>query len=148
MCSSICLFIIYLDQLRSLDVWFEVTANNTVEAIFHHESSSQGETGPDPMQIAGNPGGVTSGNPGRRVFSNRKGGLAIEEGGGLRPLTTLSLSRLRRRILCTESSKGPGGKAWRRESLGWGGAVKMVTGYYRIRGDNVRFKRPEPDREG
>lgn len=33
-------------------------------------------------------------------------------------------------------------KAWRRKKLGWGGAVKKVSGYYRLRGAPVQFQAP------
>ncbi|MBE3050420.1 hypothetical protein IMZ48_49585, partial [Candidatus Bathyarchaeota archaeon] len=67
--SSICLFIIYLDQLRNLDVWLEVAAGDAVEALFQQHPSGR-EDGVDSLQAAG-----------RRVYSNRKGDVAVEEGG-------------------------------------------------------------------
>jgi hypothetical protein len=40
---------------------------------------------------------------------------------------------------------GDGVKAWKRGELGWGGAVKKASGYYRWRGDKrLRFDMPKP----
>lgn len=143
--SSICLFIIYLDQLRSLDIWFEVTANDAVEALFQQYPSGpphQQESGVESAQTAGNPGHSTS--VPRRVYSNRNGDIAIEEGGKLRHLTSSSSSRRGRRTVWFEGPEGAGGKAWKREPLGWGGALKKTAGYYRFKGGKVRFNRPNP----
>lgn len=147
--SGICLFIIYLDQLRSLDIWFEVTANDAVEALFQQYPSGllhPRESGAESGQAAGNQGGPT--NPPRRVYSNRNGDIAVEEGGKLHHLTSSSSSGRGRRTIWFEGQRGAGDKAWKRESLGWGGAVKKTVGYYRFKGGNVRFNRPVPGDDG
>lgn len=147
--SGICLFIIYLDQLRSLDIWFEVTANDAVEALFQQYPSGllhPRESGAESGQAAGNPGGPT--NPPRRVYSNRNGDIAVEEGGKLHHLTSSSSSGRGRRTIWFESPRGAGDKAWKREPLGWGGAVKKTVGYYRFKGGNVQFNRPVPGDDG
>lgn len=133
--SAICLFIIYLDQLRSLDVWFEVAAGDAVEALFPQEASGLSQQREDSLQAAG--------HPPRRVYSNRHGDIAVEEGGKLHHLTSSSSSGRVRRAVWVESG-GEGGKAWKREALGWGGAMKKSVGYYRFKGGNVQFNRPEP----
>lgn len=150
--SSICIFIIYLDQLRGLDIWFEVTANDAVEAMFQRYPSAfsyQRESGVESVQSAGVAGVATGGNALPRVFSNRNGHVAFEEGGKLHYLTSSGSSGLARRTIWFENSKGSGGKTWKRGSLGWGGAVKKTVGYYRFKGGNMRFNRPGPgDDEG
>lgn len=143
--SGICLFIIYLDQLRSLDIWFEVTANDAVEALFQQCPGGPmhlREPGVDSGQTTGDAGGLT--NPPRRVYSNRNGDIAVEEGGKLHHLTSLNSSGRGRRTVWFESPKGAGGKAWKKEPLGWGGAMKRTVGYYRFKGGNVQFNRPVP----
>ncbi|SPO05731.1 uncharacterized protein DNG_08418 [Cephalotrichum gorgonifer] len=117
--SSICLLIIYLDQLRGLNIWFEVPANDAGEAMF---PSYQAELGMGSGRMSDNPGGPSIGNPG----TSRRG----------------------RQSLRMEGLKRSGGKIWRREELGWGGAVKKTVGYYRFKGDRVRFDRPEADEDG
>ena len=148
--SSICLFIIYLDQLRSLDIWFEITANEALETLFQQNPSSlshQQESGAgESVQTGGNLGDSV-GNPRRRVYSNQNGDIAVEERGKLHHLTNPSSSGRVRRTVWVENPKGSGGKVWKRESLGWGGAVKKTMGYYRFRGGNVRFNRPGPGDE-
>lgn len=146
--SSICLFIIYLDQLRSLDIWFEVTANDTVEAMFQQYTSAfssyQRESRVESVQAAGIAGSA-SGNALPRVFTNRNGHVAVEEGGKLHYLTSSVSSGQRRRAIWFENSKESWGKTWKRSSLGWGGAAKKAMGYYRFKGGNVRFTRPDDD---
>lgn len=144
--SSICLFIIYLDQLRGLDVWFEVTANDAVEAVFQRYPSAfsyQRESRVESVQV----GGVASSASGialPRVFSNRNGRVAVEEGGKLHYLTNSGSSARARRTIWFENSKGSRKNTWKKGSLGWGGAVKKTIGYYRFKGGNVRFDRPGP----
>ena len=149
--SSICLFIIYLDQLRGLDVWFEVTANDAVEAVFQRYPGAlpyQRESRVESVQV----GGVASSASGvalPRVFSNRNGRVAVEEGGKLHYLTSSGSSGRARRTIWFDKSKGSRRNTWKKGSLGWGGAVKKAMGYYRFKGGDVRFDRPGPgDDEG
>lgn len=82
--SAVAVFIIYVDQVRSLHVWIEVAADAMMEDSGGEEEADEGKTG--------------------------RSDLAVE--------------RLKDGELV---------KAWRRRELGWAGAVKKVSGYYRWR---------------
>lgn len=82
--SVVAVGVIYLDQVRALQVWIEVV----VDAALEEEQSADADT-----LVVETDGGA---------------GLGVGEGYPVR--------------------------AWRRRDLGWGGALKKVSGYYRWRG--------------
>lgn len=89
--SMLALLIIYADQLRTVEVWFEI-------GDFDDEDEVEGEEG--------------SGWETAKYLVQR----------------------------WTDGSKG---STWRREQLGWGGAVKKMSGYYWWRRDpRLAFRRP------
>ena len=156
--SAACLLIIYLDQLRGLEVWFEIAANDAVDALFQpthivrtHSSrlvsTRTGRDGTIVLQSLVGPGG---GLP--NVYTNGKNEVVVDMpvpsgDGGDGVEEVLADSEANPTILVQRRSDGSQPKAWKRGQLGWAGAVKKVVGYYRWRGSTpVQFNPPGLDR--
>lgn len=158
--SAICIFIIYLDQLRDVDAWFEISASDAIESMLHQpmkvlgysgevqfesmkesDEKKSGQEGPAAPQV---PAWATR-IPG--VYANEKGGLAVGPQGQTHVF--MSTTPNGRPTVCIQKSRdGVSQKAWRRANLGWGGAVKKTMGYYRLTGDGkVRFRRPDANED-
>ena len=95
--SAAAVLVIYVDQVRTLNVWMEVAVDALMEE--------------DPDVVEDEEGG----GDGRFVVQRWKDGELV--------------------------------RAWQRKELGWGGAVKKVCGYYRIRGHppGMQFEAPRTD---
>ena len=103
-------------MVRSMQVWMEVAADAVLEdAIGAVVGVDHEEGGSDSEDDAGSSGVAGDDRWGKR-----------------RPV------RIQRR------ENGRANKAWQRRDLGWGGAVKKVSGYYRWRGcpPELQFQRP------
>ncbi|KAK1594987.1 cysteine protease domain-containing protein [Colletotrichum navitas] len=123
--AMLCLSIIYLDQLRCLQVYFEVTAANKVESIITSGRTHDG-TGVAPMSIA------TSGTR----WPSRLTAQMLVDGPepGMNEMEVMADSAVNPTMLVQQYTDGSQPKAWQRRQLGWGGAVKKVVGYYRWMG--------------
>ncbi|KAF9877699.1 hypothetical protein CkaCkLH20_04834 [Colletotrichum karsti] len=126
------LLIIYLDQLRGLEVYFDVTAASAVESAF----SSGGVT----AQVYSS-GGVTAAAAASMPQSRlrRPSRLNAEilvdmPQPGVGDVEVMADSAVNPTMLVQACSDGRKPKAWQRGRLGWGGAIKKVVGYYRWRG--------------
>ena len=109
--SAIAIAIIYIDQVRTLQVWIEVAADAMMEAS-EEEDDDDGE-------------GHNSDDDSKR----RQGGK--KDPGG---------------VVVQRLADGELVKAWRKKELGWGGAMKKVSGYYRLRGSpGMTFDLPKMD---
>jgi hypothetical protein len=95
--SAAAVLVIYVDQVRTLNVWMEVA----VDALMEEE--------PDVVEDE------DGGGDGRFVVQRWKDGELV--------------------------------RAWQRKELGWRGAVKKVSGYYRFRGHppGMQFEAPRTD---
>lgn len=123
--AILCLLIIYLDQLRCLEVYFEVVAADKVESIFpsgtpHHSHGvafmSMSETG------VRRPSRLTT-----EMFVDMPDP-------GVGDMEVLADSAVNPTMLVQQCKDGSRPKAWQRRQLGWGGAMKKVVGYYRWMG--------------
>ncbi|KAJ0168122.1 hypothetical protein CTA2_9612 [Colletotrichum tanaceti] len=123
--AILCLLIIYLDQLRCLEVYFEVAAADKVESIFpsgtpHHSYGvafmSMSETG------VRRPSRLTT-----EMFVDMPDP-------GVGDMEVLADSAVNPTMLVQQCKDGSKPKAWQRRQLGWGGAMKKVVGYYRWMG--------------
>ncbi|KZL83858.1 cysteine protease domain-containing protein [Colletotrichum incanum] len=123
--AILCLLIIYLDQLRFLEVYFEVVAADKVESIY--------------------PSGKTHSGHGFAFMSMPKSGtrrpsrLTTEmfvdmPEPGMSDVEVMADSAVNPTMLVQQCKDGSRPKAWQRRQLGWGGAVKKVVGYYRWMG--------------
>lgn len=98
--------VIYLDQVRTLPVWIEVAVDAALE-----ESDAEG----CPSSLSSS-------------LTEDGGGLADRVEAEKRAANRLVIQRLQM------AGGEPLVRAWRRRDLGWGGALKKVSGYYRWRG--------------
>ncbi|KAK6225966.1 cysteine protease [Colletotrichum tabaci] len=123
--AILCLLIIYLDQLRCLEVYFEVVAADKVESILpsgtpHHSNGvafmSMSETG------VRRPSRLTT-----EMFVDMPDP-------GVGDMEVLADSAVNPTMLVQQCKDGSRPKAWQRRQLGWGGAMKKVVGYYRWMG--------------
>lgn len=127
--SIVALLVIYADHLRTLDVWMEVAAGEVLEGLDldHHHSQSR---------FQANRYTSHSRQPRRRQYRTSGGD---PERGEAR-LTTASDGGV---YVVQHRGDGTRSKAWRKGELGWLGAVKKMSGWYRWRGaQGVEFRMP------
>ncbi|KAJ6440771.1 manganese iron superoxide dismutase, binding site [Purpureocillium lavendulum] len=114
--SAAALLVIYADQLRSLEVWLEVPDDVDADDQLqqhHHHHHHQRQ---DEAAVEA------------QVLGAAANGTTV------RPAA---------RYLVQRWQDGSARRTWRRDRLGWGGAVKKMSGYYRWKGDaGVRFGHP------
>ncbi|KAK1987854.1 hypothetical protein LZ30DRAFT_701130 [Colletotrichum cereale] len=123
--AILCLSIIYLDQLRCLEVYFEVAAADKVESILTSVKTHDG-LGMAPMPIAAS---------GSRWPSRLTTEMLIDgPEPGMDDMEVMADSAVNPTMLVQQCTNGSKPKAWQRRQLGWAGAVKKVVGYYRWMG--------------
>ncbi|KAJ4029713.1 hypothetical protein NW758_013272 [Fusarium oxysporum] len=119
--SLLAILIIYADHLRTLDVWMEVAASEILD--LDHNKRFQTNRTPRRREY------YSSGDPER----------------GEAKLTTASDGGV---YVVQHRGDGTRGKAWRRGELGWLGAMKKMSGWYRWRGSpGMEFRMPGWERK-
>ncbi|KAL7764627.1 hypothetical protein ACKLNR_005772 [Fusarium oxysporum f. sp. zingiberi] len=119
--SLLAILIIYADHLRTLDVWMEVAASEILD--LDHNKRFQANRTPRRREY------YSSGDPER----------------GEAKLTTASDGGV---YVVQHRGDGTRGKAWRRGELGWLGAMKKMSGWYRWRGSpGMEFRMPGWERK-
>ncbi|KAG7406906.1 hypothetical protein Forpe1208_v012952 [Fusarium oxysporum f. sp. rapae] len=119
--SLLAILIIYADHLRTLDVWMEVAASEILD--LDHNKRFQANRTPSRREY------YSSGDPER----------------GEAKLTTASDGGV---YVVQHRGDGTRGKAWRRGELGWVGAMKKMSGWYRWRGSpGMEFRMPGWERK-
>ncbi|TXC00481.1 hypothetical protein FocTR4_00013973 [Fusarium oxysporum f. sp. cubense] len=119
--SLLAILIIYADHLRTLDVWMEVAASEILD--LDHNKRFQANRIPRRREY------YSSGDPER----------------GEAKLTTASDGGV---YVVQHRGDGTRGKAWRRGELGWLGAMKKMSGWYRWRGSpGMEFRMPGWERK-
>ncbi|KAL4732601.1 hypothetical protein ACLX1H_001619 [Fusarium chlamydosporum] len=114
--SLIALLVIYADHLRTLDVWMEVAANEILD--LDHNKKFQANRTPRRREYHSN------GDPER----------------GEAKLTTASDGGV---YVVQHRGDGTRGRTWRKRELGWLGAMKKMSGWYRWRGSpGLEFRMP------
>ncbi|KAF4465154.1 hypothetical protein FALBO_8014 [Fusarium albosuccineum] len=129
--SIVALLVIYCDHLRTLDVWIEIAAGEVLEGLdmdHHHDGGSRFQASRY----------TSSGRrPHRKHYQSSSSG--DPERGEAR-LTTASDGGV---YVVQHRGDGTRGKAWRKRELGWFGAMKKVSGWYRWRGSpGMEFRMP------
>ncbi|KAM0352930.1 hypothetical protein ACHAPU_001814 [Fusarium lateritium] len=121
LCSLLAIFVIYADNLRTLDVWMEVAAAEMLD--LDQNKRFQANRTPRRREYHSN------GDPER----------------GEAKLTTASDGGV---YVIQHRGDGTRGRAWRRGELGWGGAMKKMCGWYRWRGSpGMEFRIPGWERK-
>ncbi|KAF5647490.1 hypothetical protein F25303_5163 [Fusarium sp. NRRL 25303] len=119
--SLLAILIIYADHLRTLDVWMEVAATEILD--LDHNKRFQANRTPRRREY------YSSGDPERgeaKITTASDGGVYVVQHRG----------------------DGTRGKAWRRGELGWVGAMKKMSGWYRWRGSpGMEFRMPGWERK-
>jgi hypothetical protein len=153
--AAVCLLVIYLDQLASIEAWFEVAADDAVDTLFQpmnivrNGSSApvlETTTEPDGTITIQTVNGGTMAQP--RVYASGKDEVVIDvpQFTDSNEVEVLANSPVNPTLLVQRRSDGSKPKAWRRRQLGWGGALKQCVGYYRWKGSpNVQFSPPGLD---
>ncbi|RBR01247.1 hypothetical protein FVER53590_11280 [Fusarium verticillioides] len=119
--SLLAILIIYADHLRTLDVWMEVAATEILD-LDHNKRFQANRT------------------PRRREYHS--GG---DPERGEAKLTTASDGGV---YVVQHRGDGTRGRAWRRGELGWVGAMKKMSGWYRWRGSpGIEFMMPGWERK-
>jgi hypothetical protein len=151
--AAACLLIIYLDQLRGLEVWFEVAANDAVDSLFQPTTVVRTNSSPL-IETKTQPNGTIrlqalQGSQIPRVYSNGRNEIVVDvpaSSSDGSDVEVLADSPDNPTILVQRRSDGSRPKAWRKQRLGWGGAVKKVVGYYGWRGTpDIQFRPPGLD---
>ncbi|KAF4441971.1 hypothetical protein FACUT_2378 [Fusarium acutatum] len=119
--SLLAILIIYADHLRTLDVWMEVAASEILD--LDHNKRFQANRTPRRREY------YSSGDPERgeaKITTASDGGVYVVQHRG----------------------DGTRGRAWRRGELGWVGAMKKMSGWYRWRGSpGMEFRMPGWERK-
>ncbi|GKT47005.1 uncharacterized protein ColSpa_07186 [Colletotrichum spaethianum] len=124
--AILCLLIIYLDQLRCLEVYFEVAAADKVESIFPSGKTNNGH-GIAFMSMPAS---------GMRRPSRLTTEMFVDmPEPDMGDMEVMADSAVNPTMLVQQCKDGSRPKAWQRRQLGWGGAMKKVVGYYRWMGD-------------
>ena len=150
--AAACLLVIYLDQLATLEAWFEVAADDAVGAFIQTAAPAArpankingGSTGSIPPRVEGRTydmplvhepaSGVTYAAPVPEAVLEDAEGEEEE---------VLADSAEHPTTIVQRRTDGSGARTWRRRPLGWGGALKRCVGYYSWAGaPNMRFSRP------
>ncbi|KAK1459457.1 cysteine protease [Colletotrichum melonis] len=126
--AILCLLIIYLDQLRCLEVYFEVAAAGTVESFFPSSKTHTAAAATNGISLMSMP----PQSRWRRQQATEMYMDMAEPGGG--DVEVMADSAVNPTMVVQQGRDGSNTKAWRRRQLGWGGAVKKVVGYYRWTG--------------
>ncbi|KAF4451376.1 hypothetical protein F53441_5642 [Fusarium austroafricanum] len=114
--SILAILVIYADHLRTLDVWMEVAAHEILD--LDHDKRFQANRTPRRREY------YSSGDP-----ENGEAKLMTASYGGV--------------YVVQHRGDGTRGKAWKRGELGWVGAMKKMSGYYRWRGSpGMEFRMP------
>ncbi|KAL0941041.1 cysteine protease domain-containing protein [Colletotrichum truncatum] len=140
--AILCLFIIYLDRLRCLEVYFEISAADTIESIF---ASGDGKA----RVYSSNGLGSASMLPSRLRLPSRWNTEMLVDmpQPGVGDMEVVADSAVNPTMIVQQCRDGSRPKAWQRGELGWGGAFKKVIGYYRWRGGMpVQFSTTGPER--
>ncbi|KAF6833139.1 cysteine protease domain-containing protein [Colletotrichum musicola] len=124
--AILCLFIIYLDQLRCLEVYFEVAATDTVQAIFSPGKAQ--DYGSNRIALMSTPASMR--RPARRKTELFVDMPRLAAG----DMEVMADSAVNPTMIVEQCSDGSEPKAWQRGKLGWGGAMKKIVGYYWWRG--------------
>ncbi|SCO10429.1 unnamed protein product [Fusarium fujikuroi] len=119
--SLLAILIIYADHMRTLDVWMEVAATEILD--LDHNKRFQANRTPRRREYH------SSGDPERgeaKLTTALDGGVYVVQHRG----------------------DGTRGRAWRRGELGWVGAMKKMSGWYRWRGSpGMEFRMPGWERK-
>ncbi|KAK1970459.1 cysteine protease domain-containing protein [Colletotrichum sublineola] len=119
--AILCLSIIYLDQLRCLEVYFEVAAADKVESILTSVKTHSG-LGIPPISLAAS---------GTRWPSRLTTEMIVDgPEPGMDNMEVMADSAVNPTMIVQQCTNGSKPKAWQKRQLGWGGAVKKVIGYY------------------
>ncbi|KAM5348649.1 hypothetical protein ACJ41O_008473 [Fusarium nematophilum] len=141
--SIVAVLVIYADHLRTLDVWMEVelAAGEVLEGldldnIHHHGGGGGGSASSASGSRYSSRYSSYSRQPHRRQYQTSGGD---PERGEAR-LTTASDGGV---YVVQHRGDGTRGRAWRKAELGWFGAVKKMSGWYRWRGSpGMEFRMP------
>ncbi|TDZ23138.1 hypothetical protein Cob_v003821 [Colletotrichum orbiculare MAFF 240422] len=115
--TIVCLSVIYLDQLRCLEVYFEIAAGGTVEAFFSADKTHTfGHNGIALASIAQQPSRLAT----EMFVDMPQQGVAEME--------VVADSAVNPTMIVQQTKNGSRAKAWQRGRLGWGGAVKKAAG--------------------
>ncbi|KAI5457350.1 hypothetical protein BGZ63DRAFT_494478 [Mariannaea sp. PMI_226] len=135
LCSVFTILIIYADHLRTLDVWIEIAASEVLDGL---EPSGGCHTLHHHNKHAHHSSGSGRSNAGFQGIGDPERGEAA-----MMMATTTTAAPDGSVYVVQRRTDGTGGRAWRKGELGWMGAMKKMSGWYRWRGSTgMEFQMP------